>query len=324
VDTELESFKTVDLRAYAVSQGYGCIDSALAMLAAFASVGATAFDLTVLDLEGRERGFQSHLSLAVLRSGLARRLEAATRAQSSLVIRPRSATVMLIQLDDCDEAKARRLAPYAFLTVRTSPGNWQVWLAVSDAPTEKEAAKQFRTRVQRGVGADRSATGATRIAGSLNFKTKYAAGGFPVVALGPVHPGRTITTDVLAQAGLIADPLAPKPPASVPKEVPRQATSKWPDYQQALNGAPKKTDGTPDRSRADFMWCKWAAERGWTVEATAAKLAEVSIKAQERRRAGDRGYALLTARNAAAAKTGPVGATRKPLAGAVAASGLIL
>ena len=70
------------------------------------------------------------------------------------------------------------------MTLRTSPGNYQVWLAVSDAPKEsdKEAAKQFRTRVRRGAGADHSATGATRIAGSLNFKTKYAPD-FPVVEI---------------------------------------------------------------------------------------------------------------------------------------------
>src|SRR5947209_17786570 len=137
------------------------------MLAAFTSVGATAFDVTLLDIEGRERGFQSRVGLGTLRSGLARRLDAATRARYSLVIRPRSAGALLIQLDDFDHANAERLGPLAFLTVRTSPDNFQVWLAVSDAPTEKEAAKQFRTRVRRAAGADHSATGATRVAGSI-------------------------------------------------------------------------------------------------------------------------------------------------------------
>jgi hypothetical protein len=64
-----------------------------------------------------------------------------------------------------------------------------------------------------------------------------------------------------------------------------------------------KRDGSgPDRSLADFMFCKWASERGHGIEATAEKLAEVSLKAQERIRVkDDPGYALLTARNAAAA-----------------------
>jgi hypothetical protein len=50
------------------------------------------------------------------------------------------------------------------------------------------------------------------------------------------------------------------------------------------------------------MFCKWAIERGWSIEETAEKPAEVSTKAQERIRVkDDKGYALLTARNAAAA-----------------------
>jgi hypothetical protein len=50
---------------------------ALAMLNAFSSVGAQAFDLTMLDIEGRERGFQRNRSLTELRGFIGRRLEAA-------------------------------------------------------------------------------------------------------------------------------------------------------------------------------------------------------------------------------------------------------
>jgi|HubBroStandDraft_4_1064222.scaffolds.fasta_scaffold722305_1 hypothetical protein len=63
----------------------------------------------------------------------------------------------------------------------------------------------------------------------------------------------------------------------------------------------KKDDSGPDRSLAGFMWCKWAVERGWSIEDIAARLPEVSEKAPERVRRGDEGYAVLTARNAAAA-----------------------
>jgi hypothetical protein len=241
---------------------------------------------------------------------MSKRLEAATRSQHSVVIRPRSTTATLIQLDDFDEAKAERMEPYSFLTLRTSPGNFQVWLAVSDAPTETEAARQFKTRVRRGAGADHSATGATRIAGSLNFKTKYAPA-FPLVTIAHTEAGKTITAATLEHLGLIAPAEQPQPPASVPPELFRPgrkvtgqgtAPQHWPDYHRALNGAPRKQDGTPDRSLADFMFCKWAVERGHSIEATAAKLAEVSAKAQERVRVkDDEGYPLLTARNAAAA-----------------------
>jgi hypothetical protein len=43
-----------------------------------------------------------------------------------------------------------------------------------------------------------------------------------------------------------------------------------------------------------------AAQRGWSVEETAAELLKVSEKAQERARSGDDGYSLVTAENAAA------------------------
>ena len=51
----------------------------------------------------------------------------------------------------------------------------------------------------------------------------------------------------------------------------------------------------PDISRADFTWCRTAIEWGWSREATAARLMELSSKAKEN---GER-YAILTATNAA-------------------------
>lgn len=281
------------------------------MLSAFASVGARSFDVTLLDIEGREQGFQPSRSLEELRRSIGKRLESAERLQTSVVIRPRSTTALLIQLDDFTEDKARQMQLHSFLSLQTSPGNFQVWLAVSDGPKEPEAAKRFRTRVRRGTGADQSATGATRIAGSLNFKPKYAPG-FPLVSIHYGNPGKTITTAELEQNGFLGPEITPQPPASVPPQPTpppgRKPTGSgpapqhWPDYGRALSGAPKKKDGTPDRSLADFMFCKWAAERGHSVEAIAAKLIEVSDKARERVQVkDDNGYALLTARNAAAA-----------------------
>jgi RepB DNA-primase from phage plasmid len=283
----------------------GAIDAqaALAMLEAFASVGAANFDVTLLDIEGREQGFQRNRSLDELRHSIGRRLEAATDRQHSIVIRPRSMAALLIQLDDFTADKAAQLVPQAFMTVCTSPNNFQVWVAVSDGPKETEAAKQLRTRVRRGAGADQSATGAVRLAGSLNFKNRYAPD-FPIIILSQVSPGRVTTIEALDKANLIAPPPT-TPPASVPPQIPPARAIRgrlWPDYQQALRGAPLKNDGTRDRSLADFMFCKWAVERGWSIEETAERLAEVSPKAQERIRVkADAGYTLLTARNAAAA-----------------------
>jgi hypothetical protein len=142
------------------------------------------------------------------------------------------------------------------------------------------------------------------IAGSLNFKPNYAPE-FPVVTLEHVNPGKTITTTQLEQVGLIAsaeEPAPPMPPASVPPRIEASgatASRFWPDYERALRGAPFKKQGDgPDRSLADYMFCRWAAQRGWSAEEIAIKLMEVSQKAQEQARRGDEGYAKVTAWNA--------------------------
>jgi hypothetical protein len=284
---------------------------ALVMLSAFADVGTRSFTLTLTDIDGGKMpgGYQPNRSLAEMQRTVGLILPSAAKALLNVIIRPRSATALLVQLDDLDAEKVVQIVPHAFMTVCTSPGNYQLWLAVSDGPKEsdKEAAKLLRTRVRRGAGADQSAIGATRIAGSLNFKHQYAPE-YPMVVVDQVSPGRMTTVAALEQAGLIAaEP--PSPPASAPPQiaprVARSGTRYWPDYQQALRGAPRKGDGTPDRSLADYMFCKWAAERGWSAEETAEKLAEVSAKAQERIRVkNDPGYALLTARNAAGPSSG--------------------
>jgi hypothetical protein len=285
---------------------------ALAMLSAFASVGARVFDLSLTDLTGAPvKGLQRPgRSLEEMRRTIGRVLHEAERNQHNVIIRPRSATALLIQLDDFTGDKAAQVEPFAFMTVCTSPGSYQVWLAVSDGPKESdtEAAKLFRTRVRRGAGADHSATGAVRIAGSKNFKEKYAPA-FPTIEITAVAASRTVTVDALEKAGLLAprEEPASQPPASVPLSTFRPGarmggSRQWPDYEQSLRGAPLKGDGTHDRSLADFMFCKWAIERGWSIEETAEKLAEVSAKAQERIQVkDDQGYTLLTARNAAAA-----------------------
>jgi hypothetical protein len=57
----------------------------------------------------------------------------------------------------------------------------------------------------------------------------------------------------------------------------------------------------PDRSLADYTWCKFAAERGLSIEEIAAELATVSTKARERIANRGPGYVTKTAENGAAA-----------------------
>jgi hypothetical protein len=278
---------------------------ALAMLSAFASVGARAFNKTILDIDGNEvEGlYRAGRSLEELRRTIARDLHDAEQNQQSVVIRPLFKTPLLIQLDDLDATKAGQITPLAFMVIRTSAGehgtgNFQAWVAVNDAPAEKEAAKDFARRLKKASAADKTASGSTRIAGGLNFKTKYAPN-FPRVEITHTNAGHTASMAALEQAGFVApreEARPPRPARSSRRE--RYAHSgwrTWPSYEMCLNGAPKGTSGNPKRSLADFTWCRTAIEWGWSVEATAGHLMEVSPKAKENGEA----YAVLTAKRAA-------------------------
>jgi hypothetical protein len=277
------------------------------MIDAFVSVGASSFDITILDINGDEvKGQQrTRCSLTETHQAISQALANAERHQHNVIIRPRSAGTRLIQLDDLNAEKAARIAPHAFIEILTSPGNYQSWVAVNDIPGDDlEAARDFARRLKRGAGADHSATAAVRIAGSQNFKRKYAPD-FPTVQIMRANVGKLVTMAQLEQAGLVAPrEEEPLPPASAPPIVSTSAAAdrRWPDWQRALAGAPPKSDGSgPDRSLADFMWSKWAIQRGWSIEETAARLIEVSEKAGKQARDGDEGYARVTAYNAAKA-----------------------
>jgi hypothetical protein len=98
-------------------------NKALAMLDAFAHVGATALDVTLTNLDGEKTLFQPRRSLDELQRTITRRLEVAVSLKQNIIIRPRSTTAALIQLDDLNHAQAEQIAPQAFLVICTSPGN---------------------------------------------------------------------------------------------------------------------------------------------------------------------------------------------------------
>ena len=262
------------------------------MLAAFASVGARAFNLTLTDSNGEKVFYRPNRPLEELRRTIDRILQDAERNRHNVIIRPRSTTATLIQLDDLDFAKAERIAPRAFIVFQTSPANYQAWVAV-----EQGAPEDFRRRFIKGIGgADDTASASTRIAGSLNFKTKYAPA-FPVVAIIHANPGNVTSTAQLESAGFVA------PAEEAPRRVSNRVSEyhgprKWPSYKRCLDGAPPVHNGDrPDISKADFVFCMTAIDWGWSVEDAAKRLMEESSKAQE----NGEGYALTTAKNAAAA-----------------------
>jgi len=273
--------------------------AALEMLEVFASVGVEFFDITHINLEGEKRGFRPKQNLAATRTSMPYLVDSAFRRQNNVIVRPHHPRpVFLIQLDDLKEEAIERLQPVAFLILNTSPGNHQAWLALQDAPTDAD----FPRRVRKGAGADPTASGATRVAGTANFKTKYSPA-FPIVEIRTSQPGRFVTPGELQALGLVS---APEPfdrpirPAGV-------RAGKWPSYRLCLERAPHAHgQDRPDVSRADFTWCMTAIDWGWSVEDAAARLLEESEKAREN---GER-YALETARNAAAAvqrRQGPGG-----------------
>jgi len=260
------------------------------MLDAFASVGATHFDVTFLDMDGKKRGFRPHQSTSQVKNSLSPLLPGLLRRRNSLVVRPLSEKTTLIQLDDLKAETAAPVRDVSFLSLQTSPGNYQAWIAVSGLADPKD----FARRLRKGAQADLSASGATRVAGTLNFKRKYEPE-FPCVGIEEAHPGRIVTAAELEILGLVAPPsVAP----ATPLRVSGFRSRHWPDYQRVVEGAPPNHGNTgPDISRADFLWAMMAAQRGHDVDAIAERLLRLSPKAQEN---GEL-YARRTAVNAAEA-----------------------
>jgi hypothetical protein len=211
-----------------------------------------------------------------------------TRAGRNLMIWPMSDTSAFIQLDDLTETALDRVRSVSFLTVRTSPGDHQAWIAVPSFANDQDR-KDFTRRVKKQITADSSATGSVRLAGTSNFKTKYI-GNYPQVSIIDAAPGRMTTPEALETLGLVA-------PEDITPTVVRLNTSRnsnclgnersWPDYERCVKGAPVAREGGPDRSKADFTWCMFAAQRGHSVKNIAARLLEVSAEAQENARRHD-------------------------------------
>jgi hypothetical protein len=299
---------------------------AVDMLNLFQSVGTQRFHVTLIDIDGHQiprgalldyahsspalrslvgpraaevSGYMPNRHISELRRAIGPLLEEATRRQHNVIIRPIATRAAFVQLDDPPPESMERLRHAAFLIHRTSAKGHQVWLALDEKPD-----LDFKRRLKKGAGADIMATGATRIAGSVNFKSSYAPN-FPRVEIVHAAPGQVTTRAALESLSILAEP-KPQRPAPVRVSLVSSGVRKWPSYRKCLEHplTPRNQKGDgPDRSRADFTWCKTALEWGirsgrpWSEEEVAARLMLESEKAHER----GQDYALQTARSAAAA-----------------------
>ncbi len=259
------------------------------MLDAFASVGVTLFDIAHTNIDQEKRGYRREQTLRQAKTSMPYLMNSAPRRQNNVIVRPHyPPAVVLVQLDDLNEEQLERVRPAAFLILQTSPGNHQAWVAVEGGDRE------FASRLKKGTGADLTASGSVRVAGTFNYKRKYAPN-FPVVTIEEIQPGRIMTRAELEGRGLVA-PAPPKPeaPASPLRCSDRPSRLAWPSYERCLDEAQNRGR---KRSSADFTFCCIAIDHfKRTPEETAAKLLEVSGKARENGEA----YALDQAMNAAA------------------------
>ncbi len=266
------------------------LSQASQMIEAFESVGACNFEVTTTNESGRKINYQGDLTADGIRGMLGEMLSECESKQHNAIVRP-SGEIDLVQLDDLDRKTIETVADYSFLILETSDANYQAWIAV------KGADKEIIRRLKQGTGADMSASGATRIAGSRNFKSKHAPS-YPLVRLIATTPGLVLTSAELESSGLLAEQerKLPAPRYAPIAPVSHNGSKSWPSYDRCLSDAPKARnhDGR-DRSNADWHFCLFSIDRGFGVEETAHELIRESQKAKEQ---GFK-YALQTAQRAA-------------------------
>jgi hypothetical protein len=266
------------------------VEQAWQMLDLFASLDVHAFDWTTTDLEGHKRRFRRAVSLEALRQAIPHLLDTAIHYQHNVIVRPKCGAIELVQLDDLSGGMLGRLRSAAFMILATSAGNHQAWVAI------ERGAVGLARRLRQASSADPSASGATRVAGSVNFKRKYAPE-FPTVRLVEGTPHRTVTEGELEALGLVTGAQAMEPHHLSRTALGRRA-EQWPSYERCLQHAPCARDSNrADVSRADFTFCLLAIDWGWSMAATCQRLLEKSSKARENGPA----YARLTVQRAAAA-----------------------
>lgn len=286
---------------------------ALEALEAFASVGAAdPLEVTTLNDSSKEvRSWRPRPGAT--REKLGGWIEEATETEDSFIHRMMGTGEgrfrPLIQIDDCDRTALEKLDGLGFAEVETSPGNWQVWIALPEGTSEAERDYIWDGIIRalnpegRPDGPNKGGAGSMRWPGSKNFKPERDR--WPIINR-RIRLGRRSSLEELKRRGLF---VAPPPPQTrvtpaAGASVGRCGELRLPvlPYERTLAYFEDEA-GSPDRSRADSAWTGTVVRLnpGVSEEALAEALLTVSEKAREARMRGDSGerdYARRTARRA--------------------------
>jgi hypothetical protein len=264
----------------------------IAALEVFESAGAASFDVIHIHdpspRKNKKREYEPDLDGAAFRENLGTYLEVNRTEQAggeywSMAVRPRSERVVFWQVDDATRATCERLRAVSLLQIETSPDNYQCWLAIGDEieKDELDVQRERLLRVVKRTGGNGGSYGALRWPGSINHKPerKQADGAQPIVRIVHLEAGRVTTIAELEGLGLLAPPIK-KAERSNFKVYANKVPTKWPSWDQELGYCRLKEDsGDPDRSEADFRWCRTAFLWGWSEAEITAELRKVSPKA---------------------------------------------
>jgi hypothetical protein len=251
---------------------------ALNMLDAFVSVGAATFDLTTTSLAGDKIEYRKSIEAANLRHRIPEMIADATIRKENIILRPHAPCVSFIQLDDLTSTMVDRLASVALFTLETSTGSHQAWIAIR----AEEFSSDLVRRLRKGTGADSQASGATRVAGSRNYKVRHSPD-FPLIKLLCFTPGRITSQAQLEALELVSAPNSEQPGAGAVRLQQNSFSTAWPRYEICLQRAPLKRDNTPDRSKADFYFVLTALSWGRQPNEIVARLLSVSAHVKERK-----------------------------------------
>jgi len=270
-----------------------CEGAAERVVEVFQSIGATRFKVVFISrvtLDGKYGLTDSYdETLASLSKKLPAYLRRSDQRLESLCLRPRDG--MIVQVDDCDSEVAEKLRPFAFLVIETSPGNFQVWLALPLDFTDA-ARQELRERLLRRLNPKKDrklpnggAFNSLRLPGSINAKQKYVEkyGSFPRVRLIHAALGRIVAPLELENAGLLAPVEKSQPVKAANHPAASKLPSYWPDFDEYLQRHWKEDENRPDRSSGEEAWVCACARVGWPRHLIIEQLSRLSLKQKGRR-----------------------------------------